>query len=80
MFGTLILLVTASCASISEYNQGCRDGLGGIRVFNGDIYLNSQIERQNLKEYEEYCDQLEEKRTLDRQIKRQDMSVWGRKH
>ena len=31
----VILCVLSSCASISEYNQGCRDGVNGIGLENG---------------------------------------------
>jgi len=52
----LIALMLTGCASVSDYNQGCRDGVEGVG-FRG----------YEAKEINKYCDGLEAKRKLEKE-------------
>lgn len=52
----LIVLALSGCASVSEYNQGCRDGVGGMRnMFSNVVFAEPQM-------VEYYCNSVEHTR------------------
>lgn len=57
LIGLFALL--SGCSTVSQYDQGCRDGIDGIRI-NGSELATEEY-RHN------YCDGLEAKKNLERQ-------------
>lgn len=53
----LVALMLTGCASVSEYNQGCRDGVS-------ELYSASAS-----KATKEYCDGLEAKRKVEKETR-----------
>lgn len=52
----LVALMLTGCASVSDYNQGCRDGVIGVGFKN-----------YSEKEVNKYCDGVEAKRKLEKE-------------
>lgn len=60
----VVCMFMVGCASISEYNQGCRDGVGAVRV-------NGQSIVPNEKSKNKFCDALDEEHRAEKKLERQ---------
>jgi hypothetical protein len=63
-FMLLGFTLLTSCASVSEYNQGCRDGIGAVRV---DGYSVVPTEKSK----NDFCSALDEDRRTKDRLERQ---------
>ena len=64
LFVLVIPIFTVGCASVSEYNQGCRDGIGAVRV---DGYSVVPTEKSK----NDFCSALDEDRRTKDRLERQ---------
>lgn len=53
IFIAILLAIFSGCATVSEYNQGCRDG---VTVKNVLLYDDT---KQSEKEISDFCDKLD---------------------
>jgi len=62
----LLIILFSGCASVSEYNQGCRDGIGGVRV-DGRSVVPSE------KSKNDFCNALDQLHKQGKQIERENV-------
>lgn len=59
----VLCLLFSGCATVSQYNQGCQDGVSGlIRKYNTD-----GISLENQEVLKKYCDRVESEHNQKRQ-------------